>query len=74
MFLVQATCSVSKHLEGQVVDDILNTFGWDGRLLWLGHGYVKQTQELFEGCLIHDVDVGHLHDQEVQDATTIGHC
>ena len=39
----------------------------------LGHGSVKELQELPEGGLIHDVDQTHLHDQEVEDAAARGH-
>ena len=39
----------------------------------LGHGSVKELQELPEGGLIHDVDQTHLHDQEVEDAAACGH-
>ena len=37
------------------------------------HGDVKQAQELPEGCLVHDVDHGHLHDEEVEDGAPGGH-
>ena len=39
-------------------------------ILWRGgsllHRLVKQAEELSERCLVHDVDHGHLSDEEIQ--------
>ena len=73
VILVQAAGRVLEHRERQVLDDVGDPLGGDGRLLRARHGDGEDAQELLEGGLVHDVHHGHLHDQEVQDAATCSH-
>ena len=73
MLFVQAAGRVSKHFKRQVLDDVLDSFGGNRRRLGTRHRNVKQTQELPEGGLVHNVNVRHLDNQEIQDAASGGH-
>ena len=74
MFFVQATRRVAKHLKRQVINDVLDSFGRNRRLLGTCHRNVKQTQELPERGLVHNIHVRHLDNQEIQDTASCGHC
>lgn len=74
VFFIQATRRVAKHLKRQVIDDVLDSFGGNRRLLGTCHWNVKQTQELPERGLVHNVHVRHLDNQEIQDTASCGHC
>lgn len=73
VFFVQTTRRVPKHFKRQVIDDVLDSFGRNRRLLGTCHWDVKQTQELPERGLVHDVHVWHLDNQEIQDTASCGH-
>ena len=74
VLFIQATRRVAKHLKRQVINDVLDSFGRNRRLLGTCHRNVKQTQELPERGLVHNVYVRHLDNQEIQDTASCGHC
>jgi len=37
MFFIQATCRVPEHFKRQVLDDVLDSFGWNRRFLGTRH-------------------------------------
>ena len=73
VFLVQTTGRVSKHFKRKILNDVLDSLSGNWRLLRACHGNVKQAQELSQRGLVHNVHVGHLDNQEIQDATSCGH-
>ena len=73
VFLVQTTGRVSKHFKRKILNDVLDSLSGNWRLLRACHGNVKQAQELSQRGLVHDVHVGHLDNQEIQDATSCSH-
>ena len=70
VFFVKPSHGVREHFESQIFDYTLDAFGLDGGFLWSAHGFVEQTEELTQWCLIHDVDIWKFHNQKVEDTSS----
>ena len=65
MFFIQATGRVSEHFKCQVFNDVLDALGGNRRRVGTSHRNIEQTKELPQRGLVHNVNVGHLDNQEI---------
>mmetsp|Transcript_60189 Transcript_60189/g.148004 ORF Transcript_60189/g.148004 Transcript_60189/m.148004 type:complete len:638 (-) Transcript_60189:3556-5469(-) len=64
---------VQEGAERQLVDDVGDALGGDGRLLGVVHGEAEDLHELRERRLVHRVDSAHLSDEEVDNGAARRH-
>lgn len=74
VLLVKAASRVWERAERQVVDDVLDAFGGDGRPGGSRHGQVEDLEELTQWRLVHDVNNAHLDDEEVENGAASCNC
>ena len=71
VLLIKTSDRIAETLIGQSVNHIGDPLARDWRFDRQFHGKVENAQELFQRSLVHDIDHAHLHNQEVQNATSV---